>query len=315
MDDHQDKIATLADGRKVSYAVYGAKDDDAPTFFYLHGFPGSHHEGFVMNTTATQYGLRVIAPTRPGYGNSTFQRNRKILDYPKDILELANILSIKRFAVLGVSGGGPYAIACLKDLPPDRLVGIGTVAGVMPMSFSTQGMLTMTRLMFNVAPHATGIVGWITDRILGSTARDTKHPEKLEEMMDKNISARSASDKEVWETNPDFRQSLRRATREAMKQGGYATAWEARLFGSDWGFKLEDVKVEKGRMIMWHGDLDVNVPIAVSEKAIKLMPGAELKVMKGESHMSLMAKAEAFIVAMKDMLTRSDPGPNRKSEN
>ncbi|KAF5621989.1 HYD1 [Fusarium sp. NRRL 52700] len=309
MDDNQDKIATLADGRKVSYAVYGAQDDDAPTFFHLHGFPGSHHEGYVISSAAAQHGVRVIAPTRPGYGDSTFQKNRRILDYPKDILQLADILNIKRFAVLGVSGGGPYAIACLKDLPPDRLVGIGTVAGVMPMSFSTQGMLTMTRLMFNVAPYATGILGRITDRVLGNVARDTKHPEKLEQMMAKDISARSARDKEAWESHPDLRKSLYRATREAMKQGGYATAWEARLFGSDWGFKLENVKVEKGRMIMWHGDLDVNVPVGVSEKAAKLMPGTELRVMKGESHMSLMTKAEEFTVTMKDMLLRSSPEP------
>ncbi|KAF4958468.1 hypothetical protein FGADI_2390 [Fusarium gaditjirri] len=305
MDDHQDKIATLADGRKVSYAVYGAQNGDAPTFFYLHGFPGSHHEGYMINATAAQHGIRVIAPTRPGYGDSTFQKNRKILDYPKDVLELADILAINRFAALGVSGGGPYAIACLRGLPQDRLVGIGTVAGVMPMSFSTQGMLTMTRIMFHMAPYATGILGWITDRALGNTARDTKHPEKLEEMMSKDISARSASDKEVWETHPDLRKSLGRATREAMKQGGYATAWEARLFGGDWGFKLEDVKVEKGRMIMWHGDLDVNVPVGVSEKAAQLMPGVELRVMKGESHMSLMTKVEEFTVAMKNMLLRS----------
>ncbi|KAF9780385.1 hypothetical protein IL306_000268 [Fusarium sp. DS 682] len=304
MDDIQDKIATLADGRKVSYAIYGAQDDTAPTFFYLHGFPGSHHEGYMINKAAAQHGLRVIAPTRPGYGDSTFQKNRKILDYPKDILELADILSIGRFAVLGVSGGGPYAIACLKDLPRDRLVGIGTAAGVMPMSFSTQGMLTMTRVMFNMAPYATGILGWITDRVLGDVARDSEHPEKLQERMDKDISTRSASDKEVWENHPDLRKSIARATREAMKQGGYATAWEARLFGSDWGFKLEDVKVEKGRMIMWHGDLDVNVPLVVSEKAVQLMPGAELRVMKGESHMSLMTKVEEFTVAMKDILSR-----------
>jgi pimeloyl-ACP methyl ester carboxylesterase len=87
-----------------------------------------------------------------------------------------------------------------------------------------------------------------------------------------------------------------------MKQGGYATAWEARLYGSDWGFKLEDVKVEKGRMILWHGDQDVNVPLRVSERAVELIPQAELRVSKGDSHMSLMTKVEQFVVAMKGML-------------
>ncbi|KAM0351853.1 hypothetical protein ACHAPU_002366 [Fusarium lateritium] len=304
MENFPNNIATLADGRKVSYAIYGAQDSDAPTIFYFHGFPGSHHEAYVTNSAALKHGVRVIATTRPGYGDSTFQDNRSILDYPKDILELADLLSVRRFAVLGVSGGGPYAIACLKDLPRDRLVGIGTVAGVMPMSFSTQGMLAMTRIIFAVAPYATGTLGWIVDKLLGTVARDTENPEKLEGMMDKDIGSRSPSDKEAWTNNPDFRIALTRSTREAMKQGGYATAWEARLYGSDWGFKLEDVKVEQGHMILWHGDQDVNVPLVVSEKAVKMLPGAELRVMEGESHMSLMTRAEEFMVAMKEMLSR-----------
>ncbi|KAF5676093.1 alpha beta hydrolase [Fusarium heterosporum] len=304
MENFPDKIATLTDGRRVSYAVYGTQDNDAPTFFYFHGFPGSHHEAYVTNNAALKHGVRVIAPTRPGYGDSTFQDNRSILDYPRDVLELADILSVRSFAILGVSGGGPYAIACLKDLPRDRLVGVGTVAGVMPMSFSTQGMLAMTRIMFAVAPYATGTLGWIVDKLLGNVARDIEHPEKLEGMMEKDIGSRSSSDKEAWTNNSDFRTGMTRSTREAMKQGGYATAWEARLYGSDWGFELEDVKVREGHMILWHGDQDVNVPLSVSEKAVKMLPGAELRVMEGESHMSLMTRAEEFTVAIKEMLSR-----------
>ncbi|KAM0190988.1 hypothetical protein ACHAPI_009051 [Fusarium lateritium] len=304
MDSFTDKIATLADGRKVSYAIYGAQNDDAPTGFYLHGFPGSHHEGYLTNSAALEHGVRVIAPTRPGYGDSTFQENRAILDYPKDILELADLLSVRRFVILGVSGGGPYAIACLKDLPRDRLVGIGTVAGMMPISFPTQGMLVMSRVMLAVAPYATGALGWIVYRLLGSVARDVEHPEKLEEMMDKDIASRSPSDREVWMNHPDLKPAIVRSTQESMKQGGYAMAWEARLYGTDWGFELEDVKVEKGRMIMWHGDQDVNVPLSGSQKAITMLPNAELRVVEGESHMSLITKVDEFVVVMKEMLSR-----------
>ncbi|KAM0496336.1 hypothetical protein ACHAP8_007597 [Fusarium lateritium] len=302
--EHQDKIATLADGRKVSYAIYGTDDANAPTTFYFHGWPGSHHEGASKHSAALKHGLRIIALSRPGSSDSTFQDNRSILDYPKDILEIADLLSIQRFTILGVSGGGPYAIACLKDIPRERLVGIGTVAGCMPLSFSTQGMLAITRIMFNVAPYATAPLGWLIDKVLGSTARDTEHPEKLEDMMDKDVTARSASDGEIWKNSPVLRQSLLRSTRESLKQGGYPAAWEANLYGSDWGFKLEDVKVEKGQMIMWHGDLDVNVPLRVSEKAVEFMPNAELRVMKGDSHLSLVTKVEEFVISMKEMLER-----------
>jgi pimeloyl-ACP methyl ester carboxylesterase len=304
MNEPQDKIATLADGRKVSYAIYGAESPDAPTTFYFHGFPGSHHEGYLTHSTALKHGLRVIATSRPGYSDSTFQENRSILDYPKDILEIADLLSVQRFTILGVSGGGPYAIACLKEIPRERLVGIGTVAGCMPLSFSTQGMLTMTRIMFNIAPYATAPLGWLVNKLLGATARDTEHPEKLEEMMDKEITARSSSDAEIWTKHPDLRRSILQSTRESMKQGGYATAWEANLYGSDWGFKLEDVAVKKGQMILWHGDQDVNVPLRFSEKAVELMPQAELRVIKGDSHMSLVTRVEDFVVSLKEMLQR-----------
>ncbi|KAL4724240.1 hypothetical protein ACLX1H_008853 [Fusarium chlamydosporum] len=304
MDKIEDKIATLADGRKVAYAIYGPQDNDPPTAFYFHGFPGSHHEGYVTHTAALKNGLRLIAPSRPGNSDSTFQENRSILGYPKDVLELADLLNIKRFAILGVSGGGPYAIACLKEIPRERLVGIGTVAGCMPVSFSTEGMLTMSRIMLNIAPYATTPLGWLVDRLIGATARDGEHPEKLEEMMDKDMASRSPRDAEAWANYPDLRTALIRSTRESMKQGGYATAWEANLFGSDWGFKLEDIKVEKGQMILWHGDQDINVPLRVSLKAVELIPQAELRIMEGESHMSLVTKMDEFTVALKDILER-----------
>ncbi|CAG7564274.1 unnamed protein product [Fusarium equiseti] len=304
MEDHKTHIATLSDGRKVAYAIYGIQDNNAPTTFYFHGFPGSHHEGIVTHAPALKHGLRIITPSRPGYSDSTFQQNRRLLDYPKDITELADLLSVKRFTVLGVSGGGPYAIACLKEIPRERLIGICTMAGCMPVEFGTGGMLAMGRLMFIIAPYATTPLGWLVDKALGTTARDVEHPEKLEDMMDKDMKARSPSDAQAWTENKDLRRALIDSTRNSMKQGGYATAWEANILGSDWGFKLDDVNVEKGEMILWHGDQDINVPLRVSERAVELLPQAELKVMKGDSHLSLVGRVEEVVVALKGMLEK-----------
>jgi pimeloyl-ACP methyl ester carboxylesterase len=50
-----------------------------------------------------------IAPDRPGLGLSDLKRGRKILDWPADVIELADALQIARFAVVGISGGGPYS--------------------------------------------------------------------------------------------------------------------------------------------------------------------------------------------------------------
>lgn len=78
-----------------------------------------------------RYGLRVIAVDRPGLGGSDRQRGRRILDWPADVTTLADALGLGRFAVLGYSGGVPYALACAQLLP-ECVVTAGIVACVGP---------------------------------------------------------------------------------------------------------------------------------------------------------------------------------------
>lgn len=61
-------------------------------------------------------------------GRSDFQPGRTLLDWPDDVADLADALGIDRFAVLGYSGGAPYAAACAYRLP-HRLTACGIVGG------------------------------------------------------------------------------------------------------------------------------------------------------------------------------------------
>src|SRR5690348_4059248 len=102
----------LNDGRSVGYAEFGL-----PTgrpVVYCHGFPASRLEAQFTHSSARKFGARIVALDRPGYGLSTFVPGRQIKDWALDVSEVADALELERFAVLGVSGGAPYALACAK---------------------------------------------------------------------------------------------------------------------------------------------------------------------------------------------------------
>src|SRR5512136_1888696 len=116
---------TLHDGRTLAYAEYG--DPHGKPVFFFHGSPGSRLFTPPDEVTKHQH-VRLICTDRPGYGASTFQLGRRLLDWPQDINDLAEALRIKKFYIVGHSGGGPYTLACAYALP-DRILAAATLSG------------------------------------------------------------------------------------------------------------------------------------------------------------------------------------------
>jgi pimeloyl-ACP methyl ester carboxylesterase len=111
---HETQFIHTADGRKLAYCEYG--DPQGKPVFYFHGTPGSRLEPVFGDEAGREYGFRLIAPDRPGIGQSDYAENRKLLDWPLDVAAAADQLGIGHFGVIGVSGGGPYALACSRVL-------------------------------------------------------------------------------------------------------------------------------------------------------------------------------------------------------
>src|ERR1700733_15369759 len=122
----------LRDGRTLAYGEFG--DPAGAPIIYCHGTPSSRAEGelTLRGSCAGPLGLRVIIPARPGMGGSDFLRKRRIVDWPSDVLELADALQIERFAMLGSSGGAPYALVC-GAMIPERVSVVGVIGGVAPI--------------------------------------------------------------------------------------------------------------------------------------------------------------------------------------
>jgi len=121
---------TLADGRRLAYARYGLAG--GRPLFYLHGLPGSRYECQLIDTPARNAGIAVIAPDRPGYGLTEPRQDRSLCAWTDDVASLADQLGIDRFSVVGVSGGGPCALACAHQMP-ERVTALGLVASLGPV--------------------------------------------------------------------------------------------------------------------------------------------------------------------------------------
>jgi pimeloyl-ACP methyl ester carboxylesterase len=109
------QIFTSSDGRTLSYATYGAPT--GPTVFHLHSLGDSCLTAALFDFPGKTIGLRVIAVDRPGVDSSSRRPKRTALDHVEDIRLLAAHPGEKTYSVVGVSGGGPYALACAYALP------------------------------------------------------------------------------------------------------------------------------------------------------------------------------------------------------
>jgi pimeloyl-ACP methyl ester carboxylesterase len=263
----------LHDGRKLSYRSYGNVEGEP--VFYFHGFPSSGQEVMLNNggQKAKELNLRIIAVNRPGYGNSDFKPGRTLLDWPEDIAELADSLGIDTFSVLGVSGGGPYAIVCAYKIP-GRLKKVGVVSGVGP---------------YNAPGAKKGAAGPIlkSPRFIRSLIFKgfkkvlEKNPEKVVKKMYKQF---PEADRAILDMTEE-RDVLLNALREGLSAGPAGAKQDAEIYKNNWGFDLEDVKQ---KVYLWHGEEDLSVRIETGKYVADQLGNCVPKFYREEGHFSLL---------------------------
>jgi pimeloyl-ACP methyl ester carboxylesterase len=282
----------LPTDRTLGYAIFGSPPSpDIPTIFYFHGFPTSRLEGVLLKSK--KFPLTVIAIDRPGMGLSSFQPGRRILDWPSDVLTIADQLNIAQFYGLGDSGGSPYALVCAKEIPNTRLLGTAVVSGVYPLALGTQGMMFSARMLFVAAAWLPSFVlAKFLELEFGKMAPDID-PKVSEESFMKVMEKRSERDRRCCE-DEELRKLLVETMRESFRQGSEGPAWDLGLY-THWGFGLEEVDGEN--VMLWHGKEDINTPFGMAEKAAKILKGCKLRAFEDETHLSLPLNHMEDIVA------------------
>src|SRR5262252_7876823 len=90
--------------------VRDAGDPGGAVVMYFHGTPGSRLDLSFGEDLAARRGVRLVSFDRPGYGGST-PAPFGLVSTGADAHAVADALGVAQFAALGVSGGGPGALA------------------------------------------------------------------------------------------------------------------------------------------------------------------------------------------------------------
>jgi pimeloyl-ACP methyl ester carboxylesterase len=294
-----DTVLALADGRRLGYAEFG--DPSGAPCLYFHFSPGSRLEPAAVFSGLRQAwlrGVRLVSADRPGFGLSDRQPTRTLLDWPGDIAALADHLGIDRFAVLGASGGGAYALACARLLPA-RLTAAVVVSGVGPLDppGATTGMAPSNRLLYGLGRRAPLLLQAVSRVMFKVLLRRLGKPAATSE-------AASTPSLDFME-DPAARPGLVAALAEALRQGTRGLVDEVALATRPWGFRPEEIAVP---VHLWHGQDDRNVPADLARGVAAAIPGCHAVFVQG-GHTAPFAHLDEILDVVRQPHDRPDrPG-------
>lgn len=123
-------VVRLRAGRAVTFVAAGPAEGFPVV--YCHGAIGSprwHTPG--LDAALERLSIRYLVVNRPGFGGSAPAPGRTVADHANDVGELMTMLGHRRFSVVGVSAGAPYALGCGWALA-DRLIALAAVSPLGP---------------------------------------------------------------------------------------------------------------------------------------------------------------------------------------
>lgn len=273
----------VRDGRRLSFAEYGSPR--GPALVWMHGTPGARRQIPVdARRYAEEAGLRIIGIDRPGIGSSTPYLYPDVLDWTADLALLLDALAVEDLRVIGLSGGGPYALAAGAGLP-DRVRGVGVLGGVAP----TRGPDAAAGGIIQLAVHAAPLLA-ATRVPLGVALTGAIRSVKplAGPALDLYAAVQPPGDKNLL-GRPEFKAMFLDDLLNGSRFQTSAPLSDLILFTRDWGFRLADVRVP---VRWWHGDDDHIVPFRHGQHCVDRLPDATMTTIDGESHLGGLGIAQ-----------------------
>jgi pimeloyl-ACP methyl ester carboxylesterase len=276
----------VGEDRQIGFAEFG--DPQGRAVFWLHGTPGARRQiPTEARAFAARKNIRLIGIDRPGIGSSTPYQYENVLGFTDDLRTIADVLGINRFAVIGLSGGGPYTLAAAAAMP-DRVVMAAVLGGVAPLIGEdgiSSGLMELAKIVRPVLEVADTPIRWVAGSLIkligpfGSPALDLYA--RISPDGDRNLLSR-----------PEFKAMFLDDLLNGSRKQLAAPFADIVVFARDWGFRLEDIKVP---VRWWHGDADHIVPYAHGQHAVARIADAEMYTLPGESHLAGLGVPEDIL--------------------
>ncbi len=282
-------VYRLSGRRQLGFAEYG-RADGVPIFWF-HGTPGGRGQiAPAARVAAQDLGIRLIMLERPGIGDSTVHLFDDVAEWAADVEVIADQLGIERFACIGLSGGGPYVLACAARFPA-RMVAGAVLGGVAP----TRGADAIGGGAIGLARHFAPLLQPVRGLAARALHLGTRFLLPLRsQLFDLYILISPAGDQRVFrrpEMKEMFLDDLVRSSRARFD----APILDLLLFARHWGFSLQELRVP---IRFWHGDADNIVPLAHATHMARLVPDSELRVRHSESHLGALDVANEVFAAL-----------------
>jgi pimeloyl-ACP methyl ester carboxylesterase len=279
---------TLRDGRSLAYLQVGSAT--GVPILHFHGHGSSRLEALALADAAEKARVRLIAFDRPGIGFSDPKIGDRLLDWPRDIAEAADQLGLERFAVQGMSAGGPYALACAHTLS-SKVTACSLVSAVPPPGIA----------LFS-GPLSRRFAWWMA-RTFPNYLRRRLQEFRPDEMSEAAIRARVARMGQ-WLGGEDLRliqdsakfELLMRTMVESGRQNGAGNRSEIERLTRPWGFDIRKIDVP---IFLFHGDQDRIMHVRPARMMARALKRCAATFHPAEGHFSLLVnRADELIAAL-----------------
>jgi pimeloyl-ACP methyl ester carboxylesterase len=268
---------TLPDGRRLDVRVSGPAGG-FPLVFH-HGTPGAGTPTRALERAVHARGLRLVTTSRPGYGDSTRQPGRRVVDVAADTAAVLAAIGAARCLVAGWSGGGPHALACAARL--DATAAALAIASVAP--YGADGLDWMAGMgEENITEFSTTLKGEVPLREYLTGER-----EQLKDIVPADIVASLDTllpDVDRAVLTGEFGEDMAVSFREAVRSGVDGWLDDDLAFACPWGFGLDEISVPT---TIWQGSADLMVPFSHGQWLAAHLPAAVAHLEPGEGHLSI----------------------------